>query len=89
MKVLLITCAVLCCLFGLAVANEEPSEPPITDEQAACILRILQETDVDAEHVGDMALEIVDSFQRLIAHHQRCEDILSDPPSALEGRLHE
>lgn len=89
MKNLFLTCAVLCLLGAAVVAADEPTEPPITDEQAACILDVLQNTDVDAEHVGDMAVDIVETFTRLIQHFQRCEAILSDPPTALEERRHE
>lgn len=93
MKTVLITCAVLC-LFGLAAhhvaAQEDGSEDaPITDEQAQCILDVLVNTDLDVEHVGDMALDVVETFSRLIQHFMRCEAILSDPPTALEERRHE
>lgn len=92
MKAVLITCA-LVCLLALATnhvkASEEPNEPPITDEQAQCILDVLTNTEVDVEHVGDMASDVLDTFTRLIHHFLRCEEILSDPPTALEIRRHE
>lgn len=89
MKAVLITCAVLC-LFGFAAVHaDESTEAPITDEQAQCILDVLQGTDLDTGHVGDMAVDIAQTFQRLIQHYFRCEEILSDPPTALEQRRHE
>lgn len=89
MKAVLIACAVLC-LFGFAAVHaDNTTEAPITDEQGQCILDVLQGTDVDTEHVGDMAIDIVETFTRLIQHYLRCEDILSDPPTALEQRRHE
>lgn len=89
MKVVLIVCAILC-LFGLsAVRSEDTTELPITDEQAQCILDVLQNTEVDTETVGEVAVDIVETFSRLIQHYLRCEDILSDPPTALEERRHE
>lgn len=88
MKVVLIICAVVLFL-GAAVKADEPSEPPITDEQAQCILDVLQNTEVDTEHVGEMAQDVRETFTRLIQHYMRCEEILSDPPTALEERRHE
>lgn len=91
MKLVLIACAVVC-LFAATCAAEEPvdpNEPPLTDEQAQCILDVLQNTEVDTEHVGDMAWDVVETFSRLIEHFRRCEAILSDPPTALEQRRHE
>lgn len=88
MKVVLIICAVVLFL-GAVVKADEPSEPPITDEQAQCILDVLQNTEVDTEHVGDMAQDVRETFTRLIQHYMRCEEILSDPPTALEERRHE
>lgn len=91
MKAVLITCAVLC-IFGLAayqVRADEPVENPITDEQGQCIIDVLSNTDVDTEHVGGMAVDIVETFARLIQHYFRCEEILGNPPTALEQRRHE
>lgn len=87
MKLVLIACAVVC-LFA-AVSADPVDEPPVTDEQAQCILDVLQNTEVDTEHVGDMAWDVVETFSRLIEHFRRCEAILSDPPTALEQRRHE
>lgn len=89
MKVVLITCAVVLLFAAATVKAEEPSEPPLTDEQAECILDVLQNTEVDVEHVGDMAMDVVETFSRLIQHYMRCEEILSNPPTALEERRHE
>lgn len=92
MKVIFVTCAVLLVLGSAihqVVSEEPPTEPPLTDEQAACILDILENTEVNGETAGEIAVDVAQTFRRLIEHYQRCEAILSDPPSALEERRHE
>lgn len=64
-------------------------EKPVTDEEADCISQILVDISVDTEHLGDMAEVVGATARSLIEHRQRCEAMLSDPPTSLEERRHE
>ncbi|XP_055693895.1 uncharacterized protein LOC129796152 [Lutzomyia longipalpis] len=59
------------------------------NEQWACVEEIFRELEVDLERLGEMAGDFVATVTRLMDSRQRCFDILSDPPTALEQRLHE
>lgn len=89
MKVLLISFAALCLLAACRAQGEEEVENPITDEQAQCILDALREAEINSELAGEAARDFADTITGLFEHFQRCEAILSDPPTALEQRRHE
>lgn len=91
MKVLFVAFAALCLVAacGVSAQSDEEVENPITDEQAECILEALREAEINADLAGEAARDLADTVTRLFNHYQRCEDILSDPPTALEQRRHE
>lgn len=83
----------LLCLFAVvnvhAADGEVPEEPPVTDGQANCIVDALRELEFELDGVGDLGEDASDTVGRLIEQRQRCEDILGDPPTAMQERLHE
>ncbi|GAB0093901.1 hypothetical protein DMENIID0001_090930 [Sergentomyia squamirostris] len=59
------------------------------DDGWACVEEIFRELEVDLESLGEMAGDFVSTLSRLRDGRQRCFDILGDPPTSMQERLHE
>lgn len=90
MKTALFLVLALLCVSAFANPMAEPEkEEPVTDDQANCISEALRQLEVDAGNVGDLGQDAVNTLRRLQEQRQRCEDILGDPPTKIQERLHE
>lgn len=79
--------AILC--FSAAIANPFEEDAPVTDSQADCISDILRDIELDTENIGDLGEDAVETIRRLNEQRQRCEEMLGDPPTAVQERMHE
>uniref|UniRef100_A0A1B0DC48 Uncharacterized protein n=1 Tax=Phlebotomus papatasi TaxID=29031 RepID=A0A1B0DC48_PHLPP len=78
------------CIFFLAQNAVLGKDLPRDDNsQWACVEEIFRELEVDLDRLGDMAGDFVNTVSRLLDQRQRCFDILGDPPTAAQQRLHE
>ena len=88
MKTQLFLVALLCFSAALAKPMAE-SEEPVTDSQAECIMGHLRQLETDLEGAGEVGSDALETVRRLMAQRETCENLLSDPPTTMEQRLHE
>lgn len=89
MKTTLFLVALLCLAAVVRPDDSVEVEEPVTDEQADCISAVLRGISVDTEHVGDFGEDVQTTVRRLLDQRQTCENILGDPPTPMQERLHE